>query len=85
MSHMPPNLHEFPFSVQMPIQMTLREHHCLPPHLPVPCGGDGHGKDGDGFRNAYFPPGTEFLERHVRSLYLLLSHVVLHYYSLRER
>lgn len=44
-----------------PIYLQLREHHCISPTEPAPCGGDPNDND-DGINNAWLPPTIEVRE-----------------------
>ena len=44
-----------------PVYLQLREHHCISPTEPVPCGGNPDDND-DGINNAWLPPTIEVHE-----------------------
>lgn len=44
-----------------PVYLQLREHHCISPTEPAPCGGNPNDND-DGINNAWLPPTIEVRE-----------------------
>jgi hypothetical protein len=56
---------DYPHTSTIPLYMRLKEHHCISPAEPLPCGGRNDGFD-DGLFDGYFPQMTCITPQNVR-------------------